>query len=356
SYLFSKAIITIEPKTKDVVLSENLTASKDSNADELSFHLVEIEGEETKTLETTDTKDVTQRATGTVVIFNSYGSASQSLSIDTRLQGTNGKIYKTLTKTTVPGKLADGTPGNVEVQVYADQPGPEYNSPPLDFTIVGFKGTPKYAKFTVRSKGAITGGLSGKFPAITDEEKIKVITELKKNLEAKLLKQATDQTPDGFILFKDAVFLNTDDNNVQFSFENGSKVPVKLTGTLYGLLFDKNKLIKKIAKDVITKYDGSPVTIQNLENLNFTLSNKDNVSFADVTNINFNLAGPVKIIWDVDKEKLASELLGKSKNEFNQILLKYPNIDSATLVVSPFWKMSIPEKSKDIHINIKTSK
>ena len=79
-------------------------------------------------------------------------------------------------------------------------------------------------------------------------------------------------------------------------------------------------------------------------------SAKNNISFGEVKNINFNLAGATKIVWKLDENKLKTDLLGKSKEDFNQILLKYPNVNSADLVISPFWKMSFPDKVKDIKV------
>jgi len=139
---------------------------------------------------------------------------------------------------------------------------------------------------------------------------------------------------------------------------------VKLKGTLYGFLFDETKLVKKLAESDIDGYDGSLVYLPNIKDLTFSLLNtnlsdgqekgdssaKNNISFGEVKNINFNLAGATKIVWKLDENKLKTDLLGKSKEDFNQILLKYPNVNSADLVISPFWKMSFPDKVKDIKV------
>lgn len=350
SYLFSNAIVTVNPKTKNLVLNENLSASKNGNADVLSFDLVVISGEENKTVQATEQKNISQKATGKVRIYNNFSSSPQKLNIDTRLEGSNGKIYKTETSVIVPGKTINNNPGLVEVGIYGAEAGEEYNSTPLDFKIFGFKGTPKYSKFYARSKEKITGGLKGKFPIIPDSEKASVVNELKAVLQTKLFKKATDQIPNGFILFKDAVFLNTDDNNIDFTSLKDNMLPIKLKGTLYGLLFNENKLTKKIAENNIEKYDGSEIFMPNIRDLTFSLSSKDNVSLGDIKNINFNLSGATKIVWKFDGDKLASELLGKSKKDFNQILLQYPNIDSADLVLSPVWRRSVPDKIKDIKV------
>ena len=146
SYLFAKATVTVNPKIEDVSLNQNLSASKDGTGDILSFDLVVISGEETKTVTATEQKDVLQKAKGKAILYNNFSASPQLLSIDTRLEGSNGKMYKTEKKTTVPG-MKDGKPGSIEVGIYADEAGEGSNSAPLDFKIFGFKGGPKYTQF-----------------------------------------------------------------------------------------------------------------------------------------------------------------------------------------------------------------
>jgi len=355
SYLFSGAKVTINPKMQDLSLNENLSAIKNSNAGGLSFDLVVISGEENKEIQGGEEKDVSDKAKGVVIIYNSFGISSQALSVNTRLEGSNGKIYKTDAKITVPGMAQNETPGSVEVGIYAENAGEEYNSDPLDFKILGFKGTSKYTKIYARSKGKIEGGLKGKVRQISDIEKTDTLNELKTTLQAKLFKKVADQIPDGFILFKDAAFLNVDEETILPASTEGM-VPINIKGTFYGFLFDEKKLTKEIIKTNVDKYDGSEVYIPNIKDLSFSLptgqaglSNKE-ISFNDVKEISFNLSGASKIVWKIDTEKLITDLLGKRKKDFNQVLSQYSNIDSADLVIKPAWKMSFPDKTKDINI------
>ena len=357
SFLFGKAEVSITPKTQDIVLNnESLSAGKDSSSGALSFDLVVINGDENKIIQANGEKDVSSKATGTVVIYNAFSSSAQALNIDTRLEGSNGKIYKTLTKTVVPGMGKDGIPGSVEVKIYGSAAGVEYNSAPLDFKIFGLKGTPKYSKIYGRSKGEITGGFVGKAPDVSDTDKTSAINELKTNLQAKLLKNATDQIPNGFILFKDATFLNIDDSSITSSYNTDNSMTLALKGTLYGILFNEQKLTQKIAQDKVDKYDGSDVYISNIRDLTFTLANKDNITFDNLQNIDFILSGPAKFVWRFDTDKFTTDLLGKSKNDFSKVLKQYPNINSATLMLSPIWRMSIPDKVKDIKVIVKYPK
>lgn len=348
SFLFAKAEVTVNPKIKDFTLNENLSAIKDSNSDDLSFDLVIISGEEVKKVPATEEKDLSLNSEGTIFIYNTFSSDPQKLSINTRLEGSNGKIYKTAVATVIPGINVDGTPGRVQASILGEAAGQEYDSPPLDFKILGFKGTSKYDKFYGRSVGEITGGFKGKSGVVSDAEKESVFAELRISLQAKLLQKATDQIPSGFILFKDAAFLHVDSEILEWGGEAGV-VPLKTKGTLYGFLFSEKELTAKIAKNAIPAYNDEPVYIPNIRDLMFYLADKD-ISFNDVQNINFNLSGSVKVVWKFDDTEFAGALLGKSKKDFNQILSQYPNVDSAELSLSPLWVRTMPSKLKDIKV------
>lgn len=351
STLFVQAAVTINPKTEEVVLNENFYATKSATSNGLSFDLMLIPGEDKVLIKGSGTEEVSNSAKGTVIIYNSYSSASQSLDVNTRLEGSNGKIYKTERKIVVPGKSSDGTPGKVEVDIYASEPGKDYNAGPLDFKIFGFKGSPKYEKFYGRSVGDISGGVVGTLPVVSLEEKEAAITKLKDQLKSKLLNKATNQIPAGFILYKDAVTLTVDSQSEEYNKEENA-ISVVLKGTLYGFLFKEADLTKKIAEQAVEDYDGAPVFMPKIEDLVFQLVNKDAPTFKDSGNISFSLSGEAKIVWRVDGDSILPEFLDKSKKDFEAILLKHENIDSADVSLRPFWKRSFPEKAKDITITV----
>ncbi len=350
SYMFSSADISITPKAQDVSLNATLSAAKDPTSP-LPFDLIVISGEETRKVKTDKKDEMGTPARGTVILYNAFSPNSQILTIDTRLEGSNGKIYKTEKRIVIPGQGRDKEPGKVEVGIYGAETGEEYNSEPLDFKIFGFKGTPKYEKFYGRSKTSLTGGVKGEFYVIGGEEKDKILSDLKKTLKDKLTEKAVGQIPGGFVLFKDAVFLTTPEDPRTFVSKE-SFVPVIQKGTLYGFLFDQKKLTKKIAEDTLEKYDGSDVYIYNLKNISFTLANKENMQFSEVKNLSFSITGNTKIVWKFDSDKFASELLGKEKKDFNGVLSKYPNVVSANLILKPFWRMSFPDKMKSFKMTI----
>ncbi len=82
----------------------------------------------------------------------------------------------------------------------------------------------------------------------------------------------------------------------------------------------------------------------------FSLTTKDGSSFSDTTNITFTLTGTPTIVWKVNPDTLATDLLMSNKKDFNGILSRYTNITSADLTLRPAWKSSFPDKTNDIQI------
>ena len=351
SFLFAKAKIIINPKIENLALNQNFSASKDPNTTNLAFDLVAIFGDESKNVQGSKEKVISEKSKGIVLVYNAFSYTSQVLAINTQLEGSNGKIYKITKKIIIPGMTKGGVPGKIEVGIYAAEAGEIYNSDPLDFKVLGFKGTAKYAKIYARSEGNITGGLKGKFHQISDKDKIFAINDLKSILKAKLLKKVKEQIPSGFILFPDAIFLDSNSDDVQ-SFSKESLIPISIKGTLYGFLFDEKKLTKNIAQSIVDKYDGSEVFIPNIKDLKFSLVEKENIIFKDVKNIDFNLSGTPQIVWKTDEDKFKNSILGKNKKDFDIILSSFIGIDSASLSISPFWKNYFPEKPESIKVTV----
>jgi hypothetical protein len=352
SFLFSNAKVTVNPKTKDFVLNKTLTATKDTSADNLSYDLVVLSGEEKKEVVAGEEKDYLEYAKGSVLIYNSFSSSPQSFAINTRLEGSNGKIYKTQTSVTVPGMGKNGLPGKIGVDIYGEKVGEAYNSPPLDFTILGFKGTPKYSKFKAMSVGEITGGLSGKSRQVSDADKASTIKELTDTLLANLFAKAKNQTPKEFVLLQSATYLNIDENTITPSETPGNFI-IDVKGTFSGILFNREKLTGEVIKAFSAgnpDTDVSNTYVSNIDALIFSDSLLNATNISDAGDITFNLTGAQKIVWQVDTEKLTGDLLGRNKNEFNQILAQYPNIDSADLQVKPVWQSTLPSKSEKIKI------
>ena len=103
----------------------------------------------------------TRRATGIVTLYNTFSADPQPLVATTRLLSETGKVYRLTKSVVIPGKKNENgidTPGKIQVEVKADEPGETYNIEASRFTIPGFEGSPKYEAFYAQSEEAFIGG------------------------------------------------------------------------------------------------------------------------------------------------------------------------------------------------------
>ncbi|MEK7582224.1 MAG: hypothetical protein AAB488_02765 [Patescibacteria group bacterium] len=349
SLFFAGATITIYPKQKTVFLNKTFLAGKSSSMS-LNFETIEMSSTEEMESQATGLKEVKKKASGAIIVYNSYSSKAQKLIKNTRFETNDGKIYRIDDSIIVPGtKMVDGKimPGSVETIVYANEPGEEYNIGRTDFTIPGFKGDLKYQKFYARSKTDMEGGMIGSTYNVSDEDAETAQELLKKRLSETLLSDALKNTPPGFILYNNGAFFDFDDIKI-LGKEGEKKVTIEETGKIYALIFNRDALAKYIAQTSIQDFDDSAVTSPTLDMLTFSIKDKELIDYLNISDILVTLSGTTTIVWLSDQEALLSDLLGKSKKSFQSILANYTGIDKAELIITPFWARSLPDNPERI--------
>ena len=177
-FFLSKATIEIWPKTETINISTTLTI--DLAAKQASFSNKVIPGElfekskmVNETFASSGKSEQEGKAEGTIKVYNEYSTAVQPLLATTRFVSTDGKVFRTPTKATIPGLHYENNKmvaGEVEIRVVADQPGPEYNIGPTTFSIPGFAGSEKYVKFYAKSSQSMSGGSTKQVALVTRED------------------------------------------------------------------------------------------------------------------------------------------------------------------------------------------
>jgi len=356
STLFEKASLKITPRQETISVDSVFTAFREQKADALSFEVMILDGNEKKIVRATEVKQVRQKASGQIVIYNDFNSRSQRLIKNTRFETPDGLIYRIRESVVVSGQKTAGgnvVPGSIVATVYADEPGEKYNIGLTDFVVPGFRGTPRYAKFYARSKTEMNGGFVGVIKTVSQEELEGVGNELKTIVKQKLLENARTQVPDNFILFDDAVLVNFSDiQDINEQTEVGADtIEVVQRAKLHAFIFDKENFSNYLAGMLVTGFtQDDRVIILNLTDLNFTLINKEQISPVADEEIQFSLLGNPQFIWIFDEEDLSNKLAGQSKDELKSILAQFLSIAKAEVVLRPFWKQSFPDDPRDIKV------
>jgi hypothetical protein len=304
-----------------------------------------------KTLVSTSTVKVLEKAKGKLTILNGFGTTPQILVATTRFETPEGVVFRLDEKTTVPGgkKGADGSlvPGQVTVLVTADKAGPESNIPPVEiWRIPGFKGTPRYEKFYAKSELPMTGGFEGERAAPAEGEVEKVKKSLAEDLEGVLRGEASVLMSDNFTLLPGAESFRLVREEVDFDATDPSKFSVFAEGELRSLVFE-TEMLKTALTDLSAgrlKIEG-PLTIRDFS-VNYAEPQVDWVSGSML----FKATGTIVFEEKTNKENLPEKLKGLNEEEIKKVLFDLPGLDRVSVNFWPFWVKSMPSRASKIEV------
>lgn len=212
--VFPRFSVTIFPKVETVavprmeLVAETTLDLPDPAKRRIPAISVTVERTATTEHEASGTKFIRDRAKGTVLLFNAFSSAPQTLVASTRLQDPSGKVFRLVRAVTIPGaqiRDAEIVPTSVSAEAIADTPGETYNIGPTEFRIPGFRGSPKYQGFYAKSEQPFSGGFEGEAKIVLAEDlraasedlTRRVVEETQAELQGKIPADPDFLAPDG---------------------------------------------------------------------------------------------------------------------------------------------------------------
>ncbi|MCE9628668.1 MAG: hypothetical protein K8Q91_01605 [Candidatus Vogelbacteria bacterium] len=357
STTFAKAVINITPRQADVVLDGSTvfqTKSLAAEDSDLVFGTVNKDFVETKLVQATGEKDISEKAQGTIIIYNAFDDKPAKLVATTRFETANGKIYRIKDAVTIPG-MKGTTPGSVEAVVYADKAGSEYNIALSDFTVPGLKSdAARFNKVYARSKTPMTGGFVGKTKIISEADRKTAEAELKDALTKKSGSIALD-IPSDQILLPDGNLTSFSPLKVESATSsNQALLSLKMTNT--GILLKRADLAKFLAQKYVPEYKGDPVDIDAINDLTFKLENKTQLNPTSLNTISFTITGKARLVWTFDENNFKESVKGLSKSTYSEKLAGFPAIQKSSISFRPPWIFSIPSDINKIEIKKELAK
>ncbi|MBT9171504.1 MAG: hypothetical protein DDT18_01887 [Actinobacteria bacterium] len=351
-----KAKIQITTKKTDwnyieaVVAAKNI-ASVDIGQKQIPAEVFSVRKNFNFSFAATGKKQVKRKAGGKIIIYNSYGSGSQTLVAGTRFQSPDGKIFKLLERIVVPGaQIIEGkiVSSNIEAAVEAAQFGPQYNIGPISrFSIPGFQGTPKERGFYAESKEAMKGGFIGEAAYPTDEDIKKAKEKAGKDLKDYVDSYLSLQIPPEFKFIDASRQFNIIKEEVNPSTDEKGNFTVFIEGESLVIGFREADLISLIEETAQTNL-GESFKIKNYQ-LEYGVGRPDfkkgQISFA----VNF------KGVFEepIDIESFKRKVSGKDEKELKTFISSFPNIQKTTVSFWPFWVKKTPDNLKRITVEIK---
>jgi hypothetical protein len=297
----------------------------------------------------TGRKAVERKASGKILVYNGYSSSPQPLSLGTRFESPEGKIFKTTKAVTVPGaQIVEGkiVSSSIEIMVMAEKAGEAYNIAPSRFTIPGFKGTPKYLAFYGESKEAMSGGFVGEVAYPTDEDSKKAKEEIVAKLNESLKTLILTQLPRGFKIIDGASDFNLLNQTVDKEADSSSKFYAFAEAQMSLIVFREKDLMDFLDKKMRTELGQDFAFKSNV--LDYGLARLDIKAGKMAFPIDFK-AVSTRVI---DADLLKGRILGKPDSDVKALLFALPGLESAKISFWPFWVKNAPTNTQKITISV----
>lgn len=350
-----KLTIETEPYNKEMEIAVSASPSpslKDLNREIIKGEIIEKDQTIEKELAASTEKNIGEIAKGELTIFNSWDSNEQSFPEGTNFTSIEGKEFISVETVTVSGAsaaISEGqlitNAGKVKVKVKAANAGDEYNIGPSKFTI-GSLPKNKQGKIYAESGLPMTGGSSKKIKIIGEGEvglaKEVLIKEASQNL-ANELKSETK----GKRIIEGSI--SQEIKEITVSPETGKeadKFKIKLVIKNKTLVFQekdyREKVIEIIKKDlpqekqlILSEEDEIATSL-----INLNLEQSEMVLRANVK---------TKIASKRDEKMFKTQIIGKSKNEAEDILEKNNGVKQAEVILKPaWWLRKVPSLERNI--------
>ncbi|MBI3572151.1 hypothetical protein HY091_01280 [Candidatus Kaiserbacteria bacterium] len=343
-FYFSGAKVEITPVSLAATAHGTFKATAGSG--DLSFLVISAKKVATESVAGSGTKTVNTSASGTLTVYNTQGKA-QRLIANTRFATAAGLVFRIHTSISVPaGSMS--APGNIQVTVYADQPGASYNIEPASFTLPGLSGTLQASEVYAKSLAPFTGGASGLVPIIDPATENAATNALMNALALDLATSIKSQVPKGYVLLPGAATSTYQELAAVPSATTG-KVDVKEQGTITAVVFPAAALAKAIASAAgASGYQGEPVTFISTDALSANLG--AGVPDSSAALLAFSLSGSAPLVYTVDPGRIASAIAGKTRSAAEVALSSYPEVKRAVLILRPFWRQTFPEDPSAITV------
>ena len=351
---FSKAEIEIWPEKELLSFEDNITINLNTKDSDFSNKIIsgEIMEEEKEIVqEFSATGSVSKKAKGIARVYNAYSTSSQVLVATTRFVSASGKLFRTPKKIVIPGghyEKGKLVPGQIDVEIIADQPGEDYNIEPTTFSIPGFAGSSKFTFFYAKSFSPMAGG--GIVAQVTEADL--------ENAEKALLDSLKKETKKTLLLKAEPEYYLLEKTLKQEIIESSSSIQAETEAERFNykvklkskaLTFKKQNL-RDFVKNTISSQISADKKLHN-ESVQISYSIQTINSEASKVNLSLDFSANIYPVLDIlaFKDALSDKLFDEAK----VLLENQQEITAFQIELWPFWLKKIPKDTEKIDIEIK---
>lgn len=350
------ASIAIEPKTQLITQDLDLAVDKDAtevNKSELKIPgvFIEVAKETNKEFDATGKKQVKEKASGIITVYNEWDSKSQTLVESTRFLSENGKLFRSTKTVVVPGfKREQGKDitGSIIVPVVADEAGEGSNIKASRFSIPGLKGTVKYEKIYGVTTESMTGGEIGEITVVSEDDLSKAKKSLEQGLRDELVAEIKSKSEGQSILIDNAIFINKANFSSSKKLGEEAKsfsLTLKLSGS--AMTFQEQHVLDLVKDTLKAPFD------------KYLLIDDPKLAYgeanADTRNgkMNIKVYAETVVASKIDKDSIVNNIKGKNTEELREYFANVNEVSNVDVKFWPSWVKSIPHIDNKVNVDIK---
>lgn len=344
---------------EDTVTSTVAIDATEVNADEAKMpgKLVEVTHETKLSAKATGKKDMGEKATGTVTIFNEWDSLSHTLAAGTKVRSKSGNEYVLTEDVVVPGASSSVSAGKsviaagqVTAKVQASAAGDGYNIAATTFTIPSLPKA-QQEKIYATSSATFTGGTTNIVTVVTQSD-IDTLTEntKKKNSEeavSKVKESAGDQ-----IVLDQALQVVSQQATPSVAADTaGDALEVTVIGSYKAITFsteDHKQLVEQLLGNKIPQgqelaQSGEDVAIDTSQ-----------IELSLVADDKLELTTQLKAftVANFNKDLVQRSLIGNAPSSAEEVIKKQiPSLERVETSVTPSWWPRLPFLSKNLKVD-----
>lgn len=355
------AKIEIKPRSQElgaqmkVVMSPNFS-SVDSSFNRVPGQLFTLGKSASGEFNATAEKDAVQKSRGTITIYNEYSTSSQALVATTRFEyiqdeKVSGFVFRTLQTIIVPGmKVENGvtTPGKIDVEVIADKAGQTYNVPAGDFGVMTWRekgDTARYEKIYGRSSESMHGGILGKAKVVSEFDYNTAKNKLTEKVKNEIAEALKAQSAGLELVTVIEPKIDSVESTAKMD-DAAETFTMTVKGSIATIGYKKDDLLSLISQ-YVDKTNDLMVVSDKLE-----ISYKEAVM--DTTDSTLSMVATLggQGYAKIDKADITANLIGKNEVQIKSYLSSIQDIDSAKVILSPFWVKKMPKNEEKIDISL----
>lgn len=359
-FFFSfRAEIDIWPKTDGVEKEETFSVDITTEGinDSLPGVIFETDFlEDYREFEATGYQDEETKASGTVIVSNQHWSQNQPLVEGTRFETEDGLIFKSTDGFVVPGG-DQNNPGEIEVEVEADEAGPDYNLEEAEFRLPGLEGAPSYQGVTAYLESPITGGAIGERTVVSEED----IENARQEIINSLLSEGRKILESG----KGGEYLMEEDSQYGYEIQEeeisaraGEAVDsfsIRIRARIDVFTFTEVDFRDLLVSRILSEFEDLENNLESEKRV-YEESLSFNYGFSEIDwsrgegSLEVEFAG--EVYSDIDESRLLERAKGGSRDDLKGFLERQDFIRRAEVKFRPFGIGPIPENSERIRVNL----